>query len=97
MAPTDSRLRPDQRIMENGDFDTANNEKVRQERLLAKYQSLEICRNLVCKVLYLSGDPLRAITHNNLNTHHFLTLFHNGEMVFESYIIISSGMHGVQM
>ena len=28
MAPTDSRLRPDQRIMENGDFDTANNEKV---------------------------------------------------------------------
>ena len=28
VAPTDSRLRPDQRIMEKGDFDTANNEKV---------------------------------------------------------------------
>lgn len=29
VAPTDSRLRPDQRIMENGDFDEANKEKVR--------------------------------------------------------------------
>ena len=28
VAPTDSRLRPDQRVMENGDFDTANSEKV---------------------------------------------------------------------
>ena len=28
VAPTDSRLRPDQRIMENGDFDGANTEKV---------------------------------------------------------------------
>ena len=28
IAPTDSRLRPDQRIMENGDFDGANTEKV---------------------------------------------------------------------
>ena len=28
MAPTDSRLRPDQRIMENADFDGANIEKV---------------------------------------------------------------------
>ena len=29
VAPTDSRLRPDQRIMESGDFDKANAEKVR--------------------------------------------------------------------
>lgn len=28
VAPTDSRLRPDQRIMEEGDFDRANKEKV---------------------------------------------------------------------
>ena len=28
IAPTDSRLRPDQRIMEQGDFDSANKEKV---------------------------------------------------------------------
>ena len=28
VCPTDSRLRPDQRIMENEDFDTANIEKV---------------------------------------------------------------------
>lgn len=29
VAPTDSRLRPDQRIMENGDFDGANADKVK--------------------------------------------------------------------
>ena len=28
VCPTDSRLRPDQRVMENGDFDNANVEKV---------------------------------------------------------------------
>ena len=28
MAPTDSRLRPDQRVMEAGDFEGANKEKV---------------------------------------------------------------------
>ena len=28
VCPTDSRLRPDQRIMEDGDFDNANVEKV---------------------------------------------------------------------
>lgn len=28
VAPTDSRLRPDQRLMEDGDFDAANAEKV---------------------------------------------------------------------
>ena len=28
MCPTDSKLRPDQHIMENGDFDNANVEKV---------------------------------------------------------------------
>lgn len=31
VAPTDSRLRPDQRLMENGLWDQANHEKVRLE------------------------------------------------------------------
>lgn len=31
VAPTDSRLRPDQRCMEKGDFDSANAEKLRLE------------------------------------------------------------------
>lgn len=31
VAPTDSRLRPDQRLMENGQWDEANEEKVRLE------------------------------------------------------------------
>ena len=30
VAPTDSRLRPDQRIMEEGDFEGANKKKVRR-------------------------------------------------------------------
>jgi hypothetical protein len=42
VAPTDSRLRPDQRIMENGDFDTANNEKLRlEEKQRAKRRERE--------------------------------------------------------
>ncbi len=31
VAPTDSRLRPDQRLMEEGEWDEANREKVRLE------------------------------------------------------------------
>lgn len=31
MAPTDSRLRPDQRLMEQGDWDESNKEKLRLE------------------------------------------------------------------
>ncbi len=31
VAPTDSRLRPDQRLMEDGEWDEANREKVRLE------------------------------------------------------------------
>ncbi|CAI8024455.1 Oxysterol-binding protein 1 [Geodia barretti] len=42
VAPTDSRLRPDQRIMEKGDFDTANNEKLRlEEKQRAKRRERE--------------------------------------------------------
>lgn len=33
VAPTDSRHRPDQRLMENGDWDESNKEKVRLEEL----------------------------------------------------------------
>ena len=33
VCPTDSRLRPDQRVMENGDFDNANVEKVCSKHL----------------------------------------------------------------
>jgi len=31
LAPTDTRLRPDQRLMEEGKWDDANTEKVRME------------------------------------------------------------------
>lgn len=32
LPPTDSRLRPDQRHLENGEFDAANSEKLRLEQ-----------------------------------------------------------------
>ena len=42
VAPTDSRLRPDQRLMETGDWDDANTEKVRlEEKQRAKRRERE--------------------------------------------------------
>jgi oxysterol-binding protein 1 len=32
LPPTDSRLRPDQRCLENGEYDKANSEKLRLEQ-----------------------------------------------------------------
>lgn len=32
LPPTDSRLRPDQRYLENGEYDMANSEKLRLEQ-----------------------------------------------------------------
>ena len=55
MAPTDSRLWPDQRIMEQGDFDTANNEKVNPPQLTCvchihvyKVHTHILCSALLC-------------------------------------------------
>ena len=52
VAPTDSRLRPDQKIMEQGDFDTANNEKVNPPQLTSvchvyTYKHI-LCSGLLC-------------------------------------------------
>ena len=41
VAPTDSRLRPDQRIMEEGDFDLANKEKVWGEGGLQRHSLMQ--------------------------------------------------------
>lgn len=42
VAPTDSRLRPDQRLMENGEWNKANDEKVRlEEKQRAKRRARE--------------------------------------------------------
>lgn len=45
VAPTDSRLRPDQRLMEEGCWDQANTEKQRLEekQRLSRRRRLEIC------------------------------------------------------
>ena len=42
IAPTDSRLRPDQRIMEEQDFDKANLEKV-QDNVWNKTERVVVC------------------------------------------------------
>ena len=42
IAPTDSRLRPDQRIMEEQDFDKANLEKV-QDNVWNKTELVVVC------------------------------------------------------
>ena len=47
VAPTDCRLRPDQRVMEEGDFPKANNEKVR--RFIQPY-------NYFSTGLFMGGD-----------------------------------------
>ena len=52
VCPTDSRLRPDQRIMENGDYDNANNEKV----------SCNIAAYVNMYIMYLTKSVLYA--HN---------------------------------
>ena len=40
LCPTDSRLRPDQRTMENGDYDNANIEKV---SMLYVVDTISVC------------------------------------------------------
>jgi hypothetical protein len=41
VAPTDSRLRPDQRLMENGEWDESNKEKFRLEEIQRERRKLE--------------------------------------------------------
>ncbi|KAG0485279.1 hypothetical protein HPP92_009358 [Vanilla planifolia] len=41
LPPTDSRLRPDQRCLENGEFDVANAEKLRLERRQRQARSMQ--------------------------------------------------------
>ena len=43
VAPTDSRLRPDQRIMEEQDFNKANEEKVYYKKLLLLDHPMQQC------------------------------------------------------
>jgi hypothetical protein len=53
VAPTDSRNRPDQRLMENGYFDEANEEKLRLEE---KQRTMRKLKNLHSKTTYTSGS-----------------------------------------
>lgn len=43
LPPTDSRLRPDQRHLESGEFDAANSEKLRLEQKQRRVSGAEIC------------------------------------------------------
>lgn len=67
-APTDSRLRPDQRLMENGRWDEANAEKQRLEekqRIARKKREAEAMKatedGRSC-IIHLSGNFKRCST-----------------------------------
>ncbi len=66
VAPTDSRLRPDQRMMENGDWDDANVEKIRLEE---KQRAVRRRREAADKQVGIIGTC--TITYPNF----FLILF----------------------
>ena len=55
IAPTDSRFRPDQRCMEDGDFDTANTEKVKLEE---KQRAVRRKREAEVEEAKRTGQPL---------------------------------------
>ncbi len=53
VAPTDSRLRPDQRLMEDGAWDEANREKVRlEDKQRATRRVREDAAQKVCCLLH---------------------------------------------
>merc|ERR1719221_893490 len=54
VAPTDSRLRPDQRMMEEGRWDEANTEKVRLEE---KQRAVRRKREAEAEQAALAGEP----------------------------------------
>ena len=54
VAPTDSRLRPDQRLMEDGAWDAANAEKVRLEE---KQRAVRKAREAEAEAAALNGQP----------------------------------------
>lgn len=63
IAPTDSRLRPDQRLMEEGKWDEANEEKLRLEE---KQRSARRQRELEAELAVQEGKE-----YNSLNCQHF--------------------------
>ncbi len=71
MAPTDSRIRPDQRLMEDGEWDEANREKVRleekqratrrlREEAAQKVGLVLVIKCVICKVCYYVLDDLKS-------------------------------------
>ena len=59
VAPTDSRYRPDQRIMEEGDFDKANTEKVcAHVKLLQMCVHLPILHTYTLPQMYVHNNPV---------------------------------------
>jgi hypothetical protein len=43
LPPTDSRLRPDQRYLENGEYEMANSEKLRLEQRQRQVNFMQLC------------------------------------------------------
>ena len=65
LAPTDSRLRPDQRLMEEGKWDDANDEKLRLEE---KQRAARRQRELESELAVQEGNGLFDILLERLCT-----------------------------
>lgn len=61
LPPTDSRLRPDQRFLENGEYEMANAEKLRLEHLQRQVSFFLVkdknCRKPLCLIFANAGVP----------------------------------------
>ena len=55
LPPTDSRLRPDQKCLENGEFQMANAEKLRLEQ---RQRQVTNCSAIACFILDLLGHQV---------------------------------------
>jgi hypothetical protein len=65
VAPTDSRLRPDQRLMEEAKWDEANMEKLRLEE---KQRTIRKQRELAAAEAHLTTSYSNSIDQNNANS-----------------------------
>lgn len=78
LAPTDSRLRPDQRLMEDGKWDEANEEKLRLEE---KQRAARRQRELDSELAVQEGAALMNLFGHLRNKRLFIYLFFIGRPV----------------
>lgn len=69
MPPTDSRLRPDQRFLENGEYDMADTEKLRLEQRQREVMEIVISSSLTFKLAWCHLRLVRLSVLSLLHTY----------------------------